>query len=200
MKNNVKYLKWYWAICLSRKTMDRNKGDGNYYERHHIVPKWMGGSNDKSNLVLLTAREHYLCHYLLFLSYKDRPSSAAFHKMNNTINSDHRDSKKYAELREYQSNAWCGKNNPSKREDVRKKISDKVSGKGNGMYGRTGKSNPFYGKTHTEDFKEYKKKLHGKPTIFRGVTYHSLRDAERQTGISRFKITKEINEKQHSNS
>ena len=172
--------------------MERRKGDGNYYESHHIIPKWMGGSNKKENLVLLTAREHYICHYLLFLAYRDRPSSAAFHKMNNSINSNYRDSKKYAELREFQSLAWSGENNPAKRKEVRKKISDKVSGENNGMYGRTGESNPFYGKTHTEEFKEYKKRLHGNPLVFRGVCYPSLRDAERQTGISRFKIKKEI--------
>lgn len=173
--------------------MDRSKGDGKYYEKHHIIPKWMGGSDKKENLVLLTAREHYLCHYLLFVEFRDRPSSAAFHKMNNTINNTYRDSKKYAELREYQSKKWSGDRNPAKRIDVRKKISQGVKGKKNGMYGMTGSSNPFYGKTHTEEFKEYKKKLHGKETVFRGITYPSLRDAERQTGISRFKITKEIN-------
>lgn len=36
-----------------------------YKEKHHILPKCLGGSNDKSNLVELTAREHFLCHRLL---------------------------------------------------------------------------------------------------------------------------------------
>jgi hypothetical protein len=36
-----------------------------YVERHHIIPKSLGGSNDKSNLVSLTAREHFICHLLL---------------------------------------------------------------------------------------------------------------------------------------
>jgi hypothetical protein len=192
MKNNGKYLRWYFKICHSRKQMNRFKGDGNYYEAHHIVPRWMGGKDVKGNIVLLTAREHYICHYLLFREFMDKPSSAAFHKMNNTINNNYRDSKKYAELREYQSNKWSGDNNPSKRKDVREKISKAVSGECNGMYGKTGDSNPFYGKTHSEEFKEYKKSLHGIRTTFRGVTYLSLRDAERQTGVSRFKIRKEI--------
>lgn len=47
------------------KTLNRYKKDGNYYEKHHIIPKSLGGSNDESNLVLLTAREHFLAHYLL---------------------------------------------------------------------------------------------------------------------------------------
>jgi hypothetical protein len=36
-----------------------------YKEKHHIIPKCLGGSNDKNNLVELTAREHFLCHMLL---------------------------------------------------------------------------------------------------------------------------------------
>ena len=38
----------------------------NYYvEKHHIVPKFMGGTNESSNIVKLLPREHYLCHVLL---------------------------------------------------------------------------------------------------------------------------------------
>jgi hypothetical protein len=36
-----------------------------YKEKHHIIPKCLGGTNDKINLVELTAREHFLCHRLL---------------------------------------------------------------------------------------------------------------------------------------
>jgi hypothetical protein len=46
------------------------KLDG-YKERHHIIPKCMGGSNDKTNLVELTAREHFLCHMLLCEMYPE---------------------------------------------------------------------------------------------------------------------------------
>lgn len=40
-----------------------------YYENHHILPKSLGGSNDKTNLVKLTAREHFICHWLLVKMY-----------------------------------------------------------------------------------------------------------------------------------
>jgi hypothetical protein len=40
-----------------------------YKEKHHIIPKCLGGSNDKENLVELTAREHFLCHKLLCKIY-----------------------------------------------------------------------------------------------------------------------------------
>ena len=36
-----------------------------YTERHHIIPRCMGGDNQPDNLVELTAREHFLCHMLL---------------------------------------------------------------------------------------------------------------------------------------
>lgn len=36
-----------------------------YTEKHHIVPKCLGGSDDKSNIAELTAREHFIAHQLL---------------------------------------------------------------------------------------------------------------------------------------
>lgn len=35
------------------------------YERHHIIPKSLGGANDELNIVCLTYREHFLAHWLL---------------------------------------------------------------------------------------------------------------------------------------
>lgn len=40
-----------------------------YFERHHIVPKCMNGSNESYNLADLTAREHFLIHWLLCEMY-----------------------------------------------------------------------------------------------------------------------------------
>ena len=42
-----------------------------YKEKHHIIPKCLGGNNDKDNLVELTAREHFLCHMLLCEIYPE---------------------------------------------------------------------------------------------------------------------------------
>ncbi len=36
-----------------------------YHERHHILPKCMGGNNDEKNLIDLYAREHFIAHQLL---------------------------------------------------------------------------------------------------------------------------------------
>jgi hypothetical protein len=64
------YLKHYNQLCSTRKLLDRSKQDDVYYEEHHIIPKSLGGSNSADNLVLLTAREHYIAHLLLYNHYK----------------------------------------------------------------------------------------------------------------------------------
>lgn len=56
-----KYTTWYFSI-INRA---QNRALSGYSERHHIIPKSLGGTNDKGNLVSLTAREHYICHLLL---------------------------------------------------------------------------------------------------------------------------------------
>lgn len=55
-----KYYKWYKE--LTSKT-DRELDC--YTEKHHIIPRSMGGLDTKENLVVLTAREHYIAHLLL---------------------------------------------------------------------------------------------------------------------------------------
>lgn len=42
-----------------------NIPNNNYYEKHHIIPKCMGGSNNKENIIWLYAREHFIAHKLL---------------------------------------------------------------------------------------------------------------------------------------
>lgn len=56
-----KYTKWYYNIVATAKI---NSKIG-YVEKHHIIPKSLGGKHNKENLVLLSAREHYVCHKLL---------------------------------------------------------------------------------------------------------------------------------------
>lgn len=44
-----------------------------YTERHHIIPKSLGGTDDSSNLAVLTLREHFIAHRLLARIYKGTP-------------------------------------------------------------------------------------------------------------------------------
>lgn len=62
--NNSKYANYYFSIIEKAKTLNRSKKE-DYFENHHIHPECLGGTRDKSNMVLLTAREHLICHRLL---------------------------------------------------------------------------------------------------------------------------------------
>jgi hypothetical protein len=56
-----KYTRWYYNIVTNAKSRILNE----YSEKHHVIPKSCGGSNSKNNLVVLTAKEHFICHLLL---------------------------------------------------------------------------------------------------------------------------------------
>lgn len=58
-----KYTKWYYSIIKNRTLNPLSKTD--YGEKHHIIPKSLGGDNSKTNIVRLTAKEHFICHLLL---------------------------------------------------------------------------------------------------------------------------------------
>lgn len=67
---SMKYIKIYLKIITNAKSEERVKSPSQYYEKHHIQPTALGGKNTKSNMVLLTAREHYICHMALYKHYK----------------------------------------------------------------------------------------------------------------------------------
>ena len=68
----MNYKRIYEDLIASAKT--KNTCPTTYYEKHHILPKSMGGSDDQSNLVKLTPRQHFIAHRLLtkFTTGKDR--------------------------------------------------------------------------------------------------------------------------------
>jgi len=75
-----------------------------YKERHHIVPRCMGGCDDIENLVDLTPEEHYVCHQLLVKMHPDNIkllyAAHALSKLNSSNHSYKRsNNKKYAWLR-----------------------------------------------------------------------------------------------------
>jgi hypothetical protein len=56
-----KYTRWYYSIIDKRVA---NPPSG-YFERHHTIPKCMGGNNNSDNIVCCTGREHFILHALL---------------------------------------------------------------------------------------------------------------------------------------
>jgi hypothetical protein len=58
---NNKYSTWYYNIINNSK----NRLLTGYKEKHHIIPRCLGGKDTKDNLANLTAREHFIVHLLL---------------------------------------------------------------------------------------------------------------------------------------
>jgi hypothetical protein len=102
-----------------------------YVEKHHIIPKCLGGSNEKENLVELTAREHFICHWLLAKQHNTKQLWNAFSMMCIGAKKHHRyiSSRTFEILRKARSLASIGANNP--------------------MYGK-----PSACKSHSEETKE----------------------------------------------
>lgn len=61
----MEYKKIYENLIRKAQSMNRKKSKNEYLESHHIIPKCLGGSNESNNIVLLTAREHFIAHRLL---------------------------------------------------------------------------------------------------------------------------------------
>ena len=91
----MNYQRIYENIIEKAKNEHRQKGNGVYYEKHHITPRCLGGGDEKENLVLLTGREHFIAHKLLTkIHLNDRKIALAFHKMSFSKNKKYRVSSK----------------------------------------------------------------------------------------------------------
>lgn len=159
----MNYSKVYESLISNAKLEDRKKHQGIYYENHHIIPKSIGGSDSEDNLVLLTAREHFISHKILFLLNPDNESLIrAFHMMCRSGNGNYVVSSRDYEysrelLSKIQSKNRRGKNNPmygrKVSEETKKKLSIAGAGRNHSdeskekiRISKLGKNNPFYGK------------------------------------------------------
>lgn len=138
---------------LISKAVDRQSSKSTaelYLEEHHIVPQCIGGSNDKSNLVLLTGAEHYVAHQLLVKMYPNNDKLIyAAHLMTIGSKNHRRTNKEYHWIRKQFANKMSKLHkNKIVTEETRKKMS--VAKKDKSF----GSNNNFYGKIHTEEFKK----------------------------------------------
>ena len=74
---NNKYTALYYKIIASAQERNHIKILNDVYQTHHIIPRCFGGTNDVTNLVVLTYKEHRVCHRLLI----NMTSSDAKYKM-----------------------------------------------------------------------------------------------------------------------
>jgi hypothetical protein len=146
----------YNKIINNAKSQIRSKKDS-YFERHHIIPKTVGGDNSKENIVLLTAKEHFVCHRLLCFIYPESKSLRfAFWAMCNQLKGDvKRDykvtSRTYedAKLKFKEVNSSLHKGKKLSDEHLLK-ITKRMLSDDNPMKGRKGSDNPLYKKERSE--------------------------------------------------
>jgi len=100
-----------------------------YYEKHHIIPKCMGGTDDAENIVLLPSRAHFIAHALLHKAYPEHTGLAhAFAMMAVNNHNQHRSfsSRLYALSKVARSNALKGVSRPDwVKEKLRKPKSNR---------------------------------------------------------------------------
>lgn len=70
-----------------------------YSEKHHIIPKSMGGTDSRDNLIALTPRQHFVAHWMLWKTYGGS-MGRAFFMMSNFGKYGKVSSKTYAMARE----------------------------------------------------------------------------------------------------
>ena len=73
LHNSIIYMRIYDSLIEKAIPRGLKRSKKELTEIHHIVPKCLGGTDDKFNLVQLTTREHVVAHMLLQRMYPDDP-------------------------------------------------------------------------------------------------------------------------------
>lgn len=122
--------KRYEKFIISRIDLNQNRDFSKLnFEKHHIIPRSMGGNDDKTNIIRLTYREHFIAHLLLARAYQNSKMIYAFYRMKNKTNN----SKLY--------------------ESYKNKFIESISGENAYWYGKLSHLQPMYGKKLSEEAK-----------------------------------------------
>jgi len=135
---------------LINRAIDRKSLNG-YFERHHIVPKSLGGSDESNNIVSLTAREHFIAHVLLAKVHGGTLWYAVI-RMKGSKNR-YVNSRLYDYARKVWASEMSGENNVNKTNEARARVKKQMLGNqhGKGLIGL--KRSPEFGKAVSERMK-----------------------------------------------
>lgn len=124
-----KYTRWYFSIIASAKQRSISVG---YMEKHHIIPKALGGNNNIANIVNLSAKEHFIVHHLLTKMLADSNLQGKMWSAFFLMHLGHAHRVTYARTYEL----------AKKQMSIHKSVITR------------GENNPFYGKTHNTTTKQ----------------------------------------------
>jgi len=89
--------KKHYELLINRS---KNRQLTGYIEKHHIIPRCLGGNDDSDNIANLTPEEHYVAHQLLIKIYPDNDSLVyAANKMTVSSKNVKRNNKRYGWLK-----------------------------------------------------------------------------------------------------
>lgn len=153
MKLETKIYKKFIKKILS--TRGRFNCGDEYHERHHIIPRSLGGSDDEKNLIDLYAKEHYIAHKILAYENPENEKLVfAFWIMSS-----------------------CKSNNTSERyevsadefEDARKLLKETQRKMKLELFSNK-ENHPMYGRKHSEESKRKMREAKlGKPSPKKGI-------------------------------
>lgn len=193
-----KYKKWYDGLILKRiKTPSAES----YTEKHHIIPRSMGGGNEKENIVVLSAREHYVAHLLLTKICESKNHTIrmmwAFHRL---AFSTHISSHHYERSRKIWSK-FLKENHHSKRipgwnDRMRQKVLKDWENNVERKQNLSDKMKKRWEKNRKEMIKHSLNNLpdpmigkdnpNVKSIDYKGITYYGWRELKEATGCSKF--------------
>jgi len=126
-----------------------------YRERHHVIPRCMGGGNEEANLVELTPEEHYVAHQLLVKMY---PARARLVYAVNIMSKRCTGNKAYGWIRRrlalVQSAANRGKPKPPRSIEHRANLAKAMRGKRHSAFTRAKISSIQIGRTLLPEHRE----------------------------------------------
>lgn len=128
-----------------------------YVEKHHILPRCLGGSGSKENIVSLYPEEHFLAHLLLCKIYPGN-QKLLYAAMNMTsgsmVSNGRRNNKAYGWLRRQYAESMSGDNNPARRNpNLQKEAAKKRVGQKRTDETKARMSAAQKGRTFTEETK-----------------------------------------------
>lgn len=144
--------KQYDLLIEKYKKLDLKKGSDNLggLEKHHILPKSLGGGNEPDNMVMLTAKAHFVAHHLLHKIHGSQ-MTYAYVLMINTMKDIRVTSRVYEVLkREYA--ILVSEQFKGNTHNVGRKFSTEQLEQHSIRH--TGEGNPMYGRKHKPETKE----------------------------------------------
>jgi hypothetical protein len=140
------YKKIYQKIMLAAQSQNRKKSKEQYYESHHIVPDFMfsnrtrkgpkghlpGDPESPSNKVLLTAKEHFIAHVLLYKILKNTrygyAAGSALQFFFVKVIGDHPRTKNFVGAKKYEKYRLIGLDSISKSRKGKMPAKDAITG------------------------------------------------------------------------